>query len=392
MDNRTRIIEKPYLKNKALKRKNEKMNAIVIFISGHGFGHASRMRQVLRALKEKQKEHPFKIILVTPISSLFFSGFLENTIHLPWQHDVGLLQTDSTTTEPLKTLKVLEIFEKKASVLLGKLLLFCKNYRISCVLSDISSFAFRFSKKMGVPGFFVGNFTWADIYRDLCQEYSNFSPHIARIEEEYRCAQSAFQLPWHTDLLPFESSKPLSLIAPKPSSMSQKIWESITQHPFEVKRKIVLLSFGGFDVSTLPMDTIASLKKDYLFISTHPLGSHTPENLISLKLMIPEYLGLIKYADIVMTKPGYGILVDCLVEKKPVIHTERGRFAEYPILRKFLDEQFPSVFLSKTDFFQGHWKEALDQALQIPKKFPKLPLHGAEELIGHLSPYLQKVL
>ena len=376
-------------------KKKHAMNTLLIFISGHGFGHASRMRQVLKALEGQ----PFKIIVVTPTDPWFLSNpFSERISYLPWQHDVGLIQSDSITTDIPKTLKALNVFEKNAPALLQKLSNFCKGFRISCVLSDISSFAFRFSKMLGVPGFFVGNFTWVDIYRDLCEEFPTFSPHIARIEEEYSYAQTAFQLPWYTALLPFESSKkkPISLIAPKPSSMSRENWESIIYNAagsgcsFESnlnKRKIVLLSFGGFDLGNLPMDSIASLKNEYLFITTRTLGSQMPENLIPLNAMIPEYLGLIKHADVVMTKPGYGILADCLVEQKPIIHTERGRFAEYPVLRKFLDEQFPSTFLSKKDFLEGNWKEALNQALNIQKKFPKLPLNGTKEILRHVSSY-----
>ncbi len=346
------------------------------------------MRHVLRVLAGKQKEHPFKIIAVTPVDPWFLTGHSQElTTLLPLKHDVGLIQSDSISTDLPATLKALDEFQKATPSLIQKITDHCKYEHVSCVLSDISSLAFPVAKALGAPGFFVGNFTWADIYRDLSPECPALVPHLTRIEEEYSLAHSAFQLPWNTPLLPFTPSKikSIPLIAPKPSSMTRKDWESITGRPFETKRKIVLLSFGGFDLQSLPMDTLASLKNDFLFLTTRTLGSHTPENLIPLNSSIPDYLGLIKHADLVMTKPGYGILADCLVEQKPVIHTERGRFAEYPVLRKFLDEQFPSVFLSKKDFLEGNWKDALKQALQIKKKFPSQALNGAEAVVRELE-------
>ena len=45
-----------------------------------------------------------------------------------------------------------------------------------------------------------------------------------------------------------------------------------------------------------------------------------------------EYVDLVGAADVVVTKPGYGIVSDAIAAGTRMIYTDRGDFPEYPIL------------------------------------------------------------
>jgi hypothetical protein len=88
---------------------------------------------------------------------------------------------------------------------------------------------------------------------------------------------------------------------------------------------------------------------------------------------------LIKHAHLVVTKPGYGILSDCLVHRKPIVFCDRGRFAEYGVLAEWLNTSYPSVFLPRPRLIGGEWEKAVERALALERDFPEVDLGGASK-------------
>ena len=100
----------------------------------------------------------------------------------------------------------------------------------------------------------------------------------------------------------------------------------------------------------------------------------TRSGLASLGL---RYLDVIGAVDVVLTKPGYGIVTDCIAAGTRMIYTDRGDFPEYPILVAGMAEFLPCAYVSNEDVRTGRLAEALDSVLGEP--FPPPPrLDGAE--------------
>jgi L-arabinokinase len=89
------------------------------------------------------------------------------------------------------------------------------------------------------------------------------------------------------------------------------------------------------------------------------------------------YLDLVAAADVVVTKPGYGIVTDAIACRTRMVYTERGDFPEYPILVEGMARWLPAVHVSNADLLGGHLRPALDAVLAAP--FPEPPrMDGAE--------------
>jgi len=56
---------------------------------------------------------------------------------------------------------------------------------------------------------------------------------------------------------------------------------------------------------------------------------------------------------------------------------ERPDFPEYPVLKVWLEEKFPSFGMSRIDFAKGNWLEALEGAISHTRRFPVLSADGA---------------
>ncbi len=365
----------------------KKTPAFLFFVSGHGYGHVSRMKHVIRKLEEKPNRN-FHILLVSDANPDYVKSLhFKRTTHIVQTHDIGLVQSDSFTVNHSETIKKLSDLLINKNSIEEKIIKQIAGYDIMAVISDSSPTAFSIKEKLKVPGFFIGNFTWSDIYKDLAVLYKEYSEIVHKFDEMYLLADKCYILPMHTEMHPFLNEKKIDipLIAPIPSSMTKLEFEKLIQKDLKNFDKIILFSFGGFDYNNLPVEYINSMNKKYLFISTHTKSTMPhPPNLVQIPLINKDYLGVIKHSDMVITKPGYGIIADCIISKKPVIYTERGRFAEYDVLKKWLDENFPSVYMSNADLLSGNWVKYIDQGLKLPQFNKEIPVNGAEFITNEL--------
>jgi L-arabinokinase len=142
----------------------------------------------------------------------------------------------------------------------------------------------------------------------------------------------------------------------------------------------VLVSFGGLGLPGFDPRVLTRLGRQRFVLETdeHPLPANvrglTRPGLTALGL---QYLDVIGAADVVLTKPGYGIVTDCIAAGTRMIYTDRGDFPEYPILVAEMASHLPCAHVSNEDVRTGLLEEALDAVRRAP--FPRPPrLDGAE--------------
>ena len=88
------------------------------------------------------------------------------------------------------------------------------------------------------------------------------------------------------------------------------------------------------------------------------------------------YQDLVRAADVVVTKPGYGIVTDAIAAGTRIVYTERGDFPEYPILVAGMQRHVPCAHLGNDDLLAGRWRAAIESVLARPVP-PRPDLSGA---------------
>ena len=78
--------------------------------------------------------------------------------------------------------------------------------------------------------------------------------------------------------------------------------------------------------------------------------------------------------DVVATKPGYGIIAECIANGTALVYTSRGRFAEYDVLVREMPRYLRCAYLDNEALLAGRWQAALDAALNAPAP-PETPAH-----------------
>jgi L-arabinokinase len=145
---------------------------------------------------------------------------------------------------------------------------------------------------------------------------------------------------------------------------------------------VVLLSFGGLGLAGFDPQVLSGLR-EYFFVMADEVGhDRLPANarmigaeaLGAAGLAYPELIGA---ADVVVTKPGYGIVADAIAARARMVFTDRGDFPEYPILVREMPRYLACRYAPNDAVMGGRLGDALAEVLAMPLPEPA-DLGGAE--------------
>ena len=105
-----------------------------------------------------------------------------------------------------------------------------------------------------------------------------------------------------------------------------------------------------------------------------------------------RYEDLVGAAVAVVTKPGYGIVSECIANDAAVLYTSRGHFPEYDVIVEEMPKYLRNAFISHDDLFAGKWEPALDKLLaqSRPKNYKKPDTNGGDVAADILLKALDK--
>ncbi len=354
------------------------MTHIAAYITGHGFGHATRSAALLAAVAARRPAVRLSVISSAP------EWLFRLNLPTPFDYraeaiDVGTIQRDALSLDCEATLSACDRLLREEPARIAAETDFLRREGVDIVLADIPWAAFPAARRAGIPAIGVSNFSWDWIYGGYLPEYPEFGRVAAAIREAYAQADLFLRLPFHGPCEAFPVIRDIPMIARRARRSREAIRAALSLNG---NRPVVLLSFGGFDVQGVDLAQIERLR-DYTFLTTqappYPLG-----NVRVVPLEGTTYEEVVAQADAVITKPGYGIVADCLANRTPVLFTARGAFAEYPCLVRGLEQFGVCEYISNEDLLSGDWGPGLERLLRRPQHWPELRSDGAEVAAGIL--------
>ncbi len=102
-----------------------------------------------------------------------------------------------------------------------------------------------------------------------------------------------------------------------------------------------------------------------------------------------RYEDLVRAVDVVITKPGYGIISECIANDTALLYTSRGRFVEYDVLVSEMPRFLRARYISHDDLFAGRWGHHLDALLAQPSPSQAPPVNGAETAAELLLDFIE---
>ncbi len=90
-----------------------------------------------------------------------------------------------------------------------------------------------------------------------------------------------------------------------------------------------------------------------------------------------RYEDVVAAVDVVVTKPGYGIISECLANDTALLYTDRGHFIEYDVLVREMPRYVRCAYMPQAELLRGHWQPALDALSDAPPAPERPPVDGA---------------
>ena len=370
---------------------------LVFYVSGHGFGHAARVIEVINAIFALRED--VRIIARTSAPQWLF----DRTVHRNDERasaarfdrselttDTGVVQIDSLHVDERATVDraraFLRTFDDRVEVEAA----FLQQRGVSLVVADTPPLGIAAAKRAGLPTVALGNFTWDWIY----SAYDGANDVVCATREAYRLADLALRLPMHAGFDVFRTVVDLPFVARRSKRLPLDTRRMLG---LPERERLVLVSFGGYGLDGLDLDTLSRLEGFGVLMSgSVPLGN-LPRELQGGRRgsLIPldehaiyaaglRYEDLVRSVDVVVTKPGYGIIADCLANQTAMLYTSRGRFIEYDLLVAQMPRVLRTRYLDHADLFAGRWSAHLDALLEQPSPPEQPAVNGAEVAAGLL--------
>lgn len=348
------------------------MRTIVFYISGHGFGHASRDVEVINALLARRPDLDIVVRTAAP------RWLIELTVRGPVRYepvecDTGIVQIDSLRLDEVETVRQATAFMSDLPARVEEEAMWLREQPAALVVADIPALGVAAGASAGVPVVALGNFSWDWIYA----AYPGANGLIDSLGRAYARADLALRLPMHGGFDAFRRVVDLPFIA---RHSTRDLLATRRALGLPLDERLVLVSFGGYGVDGIDLDALSRLEGYVTLVSAsvpfgperRPLaesgrqGSLVPVDEPALYAAGFRYEDLVRAVDVVITKPGYGIIAECLANNTALLYTSRGHFVEYDVLVAAMPRFLRSAFIGHDDLFQARWSPHLDALLAQP--------------------------
>lgn len=333
---------------------------IAIVCSAHGFGHLTRQLEVARRLRERGVTP----ILFTAAPRQVVDEWLPDPILVPWVADVGLVQSDSLTEDIPATRARLS--ERCSDAAVDRLAEALTQWQADLVVADTPPTALEAARRAGIPTIAVGNFTWPWIY----SHYPRLQDWAERLAA-WQAPHDAVSL-WPGPGVPgFRSVTPFRLVGRRA--------EVVPQWP----PGHVLVSFGGLGLDDL--NARLPVIPGVTWVLAPPMARLDRPDCVFIEAQ--SYPAMVAAADVVVTKPGYGILAETARAGTKLVWVPRGKFPEARFITDVLTERGDRPVPLSPGASAKTWRVALAKTVQQRLSDPAPPPHTHDDS-GRLADFL----
>jgi hypothetical protein len=316
------------------------------------------------------------------------ASFFRERLVIPWslqsvQQDVGCVQRGPLEIDVAATWEGYRAFHATWETRLAAEMTAMAAAAPRMILADPPYLAISAGKRARIPTVLLSNLTWSEILMCLDHSVSEQEGLVASIRRAYEEADMALRI---TPGLAMPNIRKVLDIGPiaEPAEPQRQQLRAALGIP--ASEHVVLVGFGGIPLENLPWQKMDHMSGYHFLVDAapprafsrvHPLSAiHTP------------FKTALASADVIMTKPGYGTIVEAVALGVPVAYVRRYNFADEAPLVDFLHRHGSGQELTRDDFFSGNWRPALEALVSTaPAVTP--PMTGPAEAAKYLLQYFQ---
>lgn len=339
---------------------------LVFYITDHGLGHAARSLEVVAAL---QRTHP--VIVVTTVDPDYLGRQLGDQLRLEARAlDCGVVQIDSVRSNEAATLEAVRAMRREAPGVVQREAEFLRKVGAQTVLVDAPCLPLEAAARVGIPGLAVTSFGWHFIYRHFQGQDPEWKTLCSWMADSYGHASGLLQFPLGQPIESIGVRQEIPLVARPGRSCREEIARLSGADP---ERRWVLLWFQKFEMDWSPLRD-----SGYEFFVVPPLKA--PARDVPEPFRGSNFRDMVASADVVVSKPGFGMISDCIANQRPLVYAPRPNFSESALLEEGIEKYLRHARLTQEELYGGHWLRALEEAMACPAPSQGLEVGGADRI------------
>jgi hypothetical protein len=333
---------------------------VVFYVSGHGYGHATRSAATIRALRAI--EPSLQVAVRTSAPAMLFDAWVRHTYR---PVEGSIVETpDALAVDLAASASNIRLFLENSSAFLDAEEEFVRTSGTRLLIGDIPFLIGELANRTGLRSIAVANFLWHWVMAGAAD-----AELLDRMRAGYAKYSLALRMPlshpeeW--DIFPEVIDVPL--VTPRSCRSRDEI-----RRELGLTRPAVLLGGRG----TLTGDALDRVRRE------------SPEFHFLLPSDGPVYSDLLRAADVVASKIGYSIAAECIAERKPLLYPPRTGFREEAILREEVPRHAAVREIPVSDWMSGNWRVYLRELLDMPTAEPRIGVNGAAVCAEIIASYL----
>lgn len=359
------------------------MPSLVFYISGHGFGHASREIEVINAVVPRLPG--WTVVARTTAARWLFERTATPRLEVvDGPTDTGVIQIDSVRLDEAATVRTAAAFYRDLPAKAAAEAEWLRRRDARLVISDAPPLACAAAAAAGVPAIVLSNFTWDWIYEAYPRgEAPDLLP---RIRDAYRHAEAGWRLPLHGGFATFDRIVDVPFVARQATVPAEVVRRRLGLPA----GRLALTSFGGYGLRDFDAARLDCTDGWHVIITGREPAPGLPRcvHFIAERAVYEagmRYEDLVAAVDVVVTKPGYGIISECVANRTAMLYTSRGRFPEYDVMVREMPRYLRCGFIDQELLLAGRWKEALERLAASPPPPERPATDGADVVAGMIA-------
>lgn len=339
---------------------------LLVYISGHGFGHLAQVAPVLNRLSQSLPDLRLTICSKVPLRQL------KSRIHPGFTYideavDFGMVMANALDVLPEPSLAMYREFHDDWP---GRVT--HESRRITqlapdIVLSNVAYLPLAAAKRAGITCIALSSLNWADIFAAYCGGMPGVAQILEQMRQAYADADMFMRI---APAMPMPDLANLCSLGPI-AGMGQNHRPQINAKlGLDASEKLVLVSMGGMAMR-LPMERWQSIPNVRWIVQAD--WQVTRADVITMESLQMDFVDVLASSDALLCKPGYGSFAEAACNGVPLLYVAREDWPEEPYLIAWLETHGLCHKVSREQSATGEFAEELQALLAHPKPPPVEP-------------------
>jgi hypothetical protein len=356
------------------------MAHLFVDVSSHGFGHLAQTAPVLDRLAELRPD------LRLTLRSGLPEAKLRQRIRAPFAHiaaasDFGYVMIDALHIDQAASAAAYRAASADFSARVAADAALLEELGVDAVFANVAYLPLAAARQAGIPAMALCSLNWADLFAHYFGHEDWARPIHAEMLAAYRSATFLRTTPG----MPMPDLADQRSVAPIASLGRERRGELRNSIGAAETARIVLVALGGIPMR-LPIEDWPRLPHTHWLVPADCRPAR--DDCHAIEALDWPFVDLLRSADAIVTKPGYGTFAEAACNGTAVLYQRRPDWPEQVPLIDWLHGHARAREIDAETLRRGDFARALDKVL-LATAPPAPTTCGADEAARHLAQLLK---